>query len=159
MQQSIPITVQGAKRLQKELIHLKTVDRPAVITAIAEARSHGDLSENAEYDAAREKQGFIEGKISALERTLSNAQIIDPLSLNAEGRAVFGSTIDLEDLNSGNRITYQIVGDLEADVRSNLISVSSPLARALIGKISGDIISVHVPSGVIDYEILNVRYI
>ena len=131
---AIPLTVRGAERLQEELQRLKTVERPAVINAIAEARAQGDLSENAEYDAARERQGFIEGRIAELEGTLSNAHLIDPSSLDAEGRAVFGATVDIEDLDSGDRLTYQIVGDVEADIKSNLISVSSPVARALIGR-------------------------
>jgi transcription elongation factor GreA len=156
---AIPLTVRGAERLQEELQRLKTVERPAVINAIAEARAQGDLSENAEYDAARERQGFIEGRIAELEGTLSNAHIIDPSSLEAEGRAVFGATVDIEDLDSGDRVTYQIVGDVEADIKSNLISVSSPVARALIGKSEGDVVEVMAPAGVREYEVLGVRYI
>lgn len=156
---AIPLTVRGAERLQEELQRLKTVERPAVINAIAEARAQGDLSENAEYDAARERQGFIEGRIAELEGTLSNAHLIDPSALEAEGRAVFGATVDIEDLDSGDRVTYQIVGDVEADIKSNLISVSSPVARALIGKSEGDVVEVKAPAGVREYEVLSVRYI
>ncbi|WP_447982387.1 transcription elongation factor GreA [Achromobacter kerstersii] len=156
---AIPLTVRGAERLQEELQRLKTVERPAVINAIAEARAQGDLSENAEYDAARERQGFIEGRIAELEGTLSNAHLIDPTSLDAAGRAVFGATVDIEDLDSGDRVTYQIVGDVEADIKSNLISVSSPVARALIGKSEGDVVEVKAPAGVREYEVLGVRYI
>jgi transcription elongation factor GreA len=156
---AIPLTVRGAERLQEELQRLKTVERPAVINAIAEARAQGDLSENAEYDAARERQGFIEGRIAELEGTLSNAHLIDPSALEAEGRAVFGATVEIEDLDSGDRVTYQIVGDVEADIKSNLISVSSPVARALIGKSEGDVVEVMAPAGVREYEVLGVRYI
>lgn len=155
----IPLTVRGAERLKEELHRLKTVERPAVINAIAEARAQGDLSENAEYDAAKEKQGFIEGRIAELESKLSNAQIIDPTQLHAEGKVVFGATVDLEDLETGKTVTYQVVGDTEADIRSNLISVSSPIARALIGKSAGDVAEVQAPSGLREYEILDVRYI
>lgn len=155
---AIPLTVRGAERLQQELHRLKTVERPAVISAIAEARAQGDLSENAEYDAARERQGFIEGRISELEGTL-NAHLIDPTALDAEGRAVFGATVEIEDLDSGDRLTYQIVGDVEADIKSNLISVSSPVARALIGKSEGDVVEVKVPAGVREYEVIGVRYL
>ncbi|MEK7947578.1 transcription elongation factor GreA [Pigmentiphaga sp. YJ18] len=156
---AIPLTLRGAERLKQELHRLKTVERPAVITAIADARAQGDLSENAEYDAAKEKQGFIEGRIQELEAKLSNAQIIDPVELDADGRIVFGATVDLEDLESSERVTYQVVGDDEADIRSNLISVSSPIARALIGKSVGDVAEVQAPSGVREYEVLDVRYI
>lgn len=155
---AIPLTVRGAERLKQELHRLKTVERPAVINAIAEARAQGDLSENAEYDAAKEKQGFIEGRIQELEAKLSNAQIIDPAELDAEGRIVFGATVDLEDLETGDRVTYQVVGDDEADIRANLISISSPIARALIGKSVGDVAEVQAPSGVREYEVLDVRY-
>lgn len=155
----IPLTVRGAERLKEELHRLKTVERPAVITAIAEARAQGDLSENAEYDAAKEKQGFIEGRIAELESKLSNAQLIDPTELDADGKVVFGATVDLEDLETGKTVTYQVVGDTEADIRSNLISVSSPIARALIGKSEGDVAEVQAPSGLREYEILKVRYI
>lgn len=156
---AIPLTVRGAERLQAELHRLKTIERPEVINAIAEARAQGDLSENAEYDAARERQAFVEGRIQELEGTLSNAQIIDPAQLDVEGQAVFGATVDIEDLESGQRLTYQIVGDVEADIRSNLISVSSPVARALIGKAPGDVVEVQAPGGLREYEVLDVRYI
>ena len=157
----IPLTSFGAEKLKAELQHLKSVERPAVIAAIAEARSHGDLSENAEYDAAKEKQGFIEGRIAEVEAKLSNAQIIEPSSLaaTAEGRIVFGATIDLEDLDVGNQVTYQIVGDDEANLKDGKISVSSPIARALIGKYSGDVAEVQAPGGIREYEILDVKYI
>ena len=155
---AIPLTAQGAERLREELHRMKTVDRPEVINAIAEARAQGDLSENAEYDAARERQAFIEGRIQELEGTLSNAQIIDPASLDADGRVVFGATVDIEDLSSGDKVTYQIVGDIEADIRSNRISVSSPVARALIGKAEGDVVEVQAPGGVREYEILSIAY-
>lgn len=155
----IPLTVSGAERLQAELHRLKTVERPEVINAIAEARAQGDLSENAEYDAARERQGFIEGRIQELEGTLSNAQIINPAELDVAGQAVFGATVEIEDLESGERLTYQIVGDLEADIRANRISVSSPVARALIGKSEGDVVEVRAPAGVREYEVCSVRYL
>ncbi len=156
---AIPLTARGAARLKEELHRLKTVERPAVINAIAEARAQGDLSENAEYDAAKEKQGFLEGRIAELESKLSNAQIIDPTEIEADGRVVFGATVDLEDLDSGKTVTYQVVGDTEADIRNNLISVSSPIARALIGKSVGDVAEVQAPSGLREYAILDVRYI
>ena len=156
---AIPLTAQGAQRLQVELHRLKTVERPDVINAIAEARAQGDLSENAEYDAARERQGFIEGRISELEGTLSNAQIIEPATLDAEGRIVFGATVEIEDLESANTVTYQIVGDVEADIRANRISISSPVARALIGKTEGDVVEVKAPAGIREYEILSIKYI
>lgn len=156
---AIPLTAQGAERLREELHRMKTVDRPEVINAIAEARAQGDLSENAEYDAARERQAFIEGRIQELEGTLSNAQVIDPASLDADGRVVFGATVDIEDLSSGDKVTYQIVGDIEADIRSNRISVSSPVARALIGKAEGDVVEVQAPGGVREYEILRIAYL
>ncbi|MGE4368184.1 MAG: transcription elongation factor GreA [Burkholderiaceae bacterium] len=155
---AIPLTVRGAERLQAELHRLKTVERPEVINAIAEARAQGDLSENAEYDAARERQGFVEGRIQELEGTLSNAQIIDPSTLDVDGRAVFGATVEIEDLDTGNRVTYQIVGDVEADIRANMISVSSPVARALIGKSEGDVVQVQAPGGLREYEVVSVRY-
>ncbi len=155
---TIPLTLRGAQLLKDELQRLKSVERPAVITAIAEARAQGDLSENAEYDAARERQGFIEGRIAELESKLSNAQVIDPVTLNAEGRVVFAATIDLEDLESGAKVTYQIVGDDEADIKAGRISVSSPIARALIGKYAGDVAEVQAPGGVREYEVLDVRY-
>ena len=156
---AIPLTARGAERLQAELHRLKTVDRPEVISAIAEARAQGDLSENAEYDAARERQAFVEGRIKELEGTLSNAQIIDPSALDVDGRAVFGATVEIEDLESGERVTYQIVGDVEADIRANLISVSSPVARALIGKSEGDVVSVRAPAGIREFEVLNISYL
>ncbi|MER1941272.1 MULTISPECIES: transcription elongation factor GreA [unclassified Castellaniella] len=155
---AIPLTARGAERLQAELQRLKTVERPEVINAIAEARAQGDLSENAEYDAARERQGFVEGRIQELEGTLSNAQIINPADLDVEGQAVFGATVEIEDLESGQRLTYQIVGDLEADIKANRISVSSPVARALIGKRQGDVVEVRAPAGVREYEVCSVSY-
>lgn len=153
------MTVRGAERLKKELHRLKTVERPQVIDAIADARAQGDLSENADYDAARERQGFIEGRIMELESKLSNAQIIDPTVVDADGRIVFGSTVELEDLESGGKVAYQIVGDDEADIKSGLISVSSPIARALIGKSVGDVAEVQAPGGIREYEVLAVRYV
>jgi transcription elongation factor GreA len=155
---TIPLTLRGAELLREELHRLKHVERPAVITAIAEARAQGDLSENAEYDAARERQGFVEGRIAELEAKLANAQIIDPRLVDAEGRVVFASTVDLEDLDSGDRSTYQIVGDDEADIRTGKISVSSPIARALIGRSVGDVVKVTTPGGTREVEILDVRY-
>jgi transcription elongation factor GreA len=155
----IPITVRGAEKLRAELQELKAVQRPAIITAIAEARSHGDLSENAEYAAAKERQSFIEGRIAELERKLANAQLIDPSLLDADGRCVFGATVELEDLESGEVVNYQIVGDDEADIKEAKISISSPMARALIGKSSGDVAEVQAPAGVREYEILDVRYV
>ncbi len=149
----------GAERLKEELQRLKSKDRPAVINAIAEARAQGDLSENADYDAAKERQSFIEGRIAELEGKLSAAQIIDPATLDAEGRVVFASTVDLEDLESGQKVTYQIVGEDEADIKERKVSVTSPIARALIGKYAGDVVEVNAPSGVREYEILEVRYI
>lgn len=151
-----PLTVVGAEKLRAELQHLKSVERPAVIQAIAEARAQGDLSENAEYDAAKEKQGFIEGRIADLEGKLSNAQIIDPTTLDADGRIVFGATVELEDADSA--VTYQIVGDDEADIKEGKISVSSPIARALIGKYAGDSVEVQAPGGVRHYDVLDVQY-
>ena len=155
----IPITVAGAEKLRAELHELKTVRRPAIVTAIAEARSHGVLAENAEYHAAKERQSFIEGRIAELESKLANAQIINPALLEADGRCVFGATVDLEDMGSGEVVTYQIVGDDEADIKHGKISISSPIARALIGKQSGDVAEVNAPSGVREYEILDVKYI
>ena len=154
----VPLTVVGAEKLKAELHHLKHVQRPAVIQAISEARAQGDLSENAEYDAAKERQSFIEGRILDLESKLSNAQIIDPALLDAEGRCVFAATVELEDLGSGDVFTYQIVGDDEADIKDGKISINSPIARALIGKYAGDVAEVNAPGGVREYEILDVRY-
>ncbi|MEH6458901.1 MULTISPECIES: transcription elongation factor GreA [Chitinimonas] len=155
----VPLTVLGAELLRAELQQLKSVERPSVIAAIAEARSHGDLSENAEYDAAKERQGFVEGRIADLEGKLSNAVIINPAEIDAEGRIVFGTTVDLEDLESGDNVTYQIVGDDEADIKLGKISVSSPIARALIGKSAGDVAEVQAPGGIREYEVLDVKYI
>lgn len=155
----VPLTTHGAELLRAELHNLKTIERPEVIAAIAEARSHGDLSENAEYDAAKERQSFVEGRIAEVEFKLSNAQIIDPKQLDAEGRCVFGATVDLEDLESGEAVTYQIVGDDEADIKLGKISISSPIARALIGKFAGDVAEVQAPGGVREYEVLDVKYI
>jgi transcription elongation factor GreA len=155
----VPLTVKGAEKLRAELQELKAVQRPAIILAIAEARSHGDLSENAEYAAAKERQGFIEGRIAELEAKLGNAQVIDPTLLDADGRCVFGATVDLEDMENGEVVTYQIVGDDEADIKEGRISISSPLARALIGKSSGEVAEVHAPAGVREYEILDVKYV
>ena len=155
---TIPLTVRGAEKLKEELARLKNVERHAVIQAIAEARAQGDLSENAEYEAAKDKQGFIEGRILEIEGKLAAAQIIDPSTLNADGRIVFGSTVDLEDEDSGAKATYQIVGDDEADLKQGLISISSPIARALIGKVEGDIAEVQAPGGVRSYEVMAVRY-
>ena len=154
-----PLTVAGAETLRTELHRLKTVERPSVIAAIAEARSHGDLSENAEYEAAKDRQGFIEGRIMEVESKLANAQIIDPKLLDADGRCVFGATVELEDMDSGQIVTYQIVGDDEADIKDHKISISSPIARALIGKFAGDVAEVQAPGGVREYEVLDVRYI
>ncbi len=156
---TIPITVRGSEMMKAELHQLKTVERPHVVNAIAEARAHGDLSENADYDAAKERQGFIEGRIRDLEGKLSNARVIDPSTLDADGRVVFGATVELEDLKEGNKVSYQIVGDDEADIKVGKISVSSPIARALINKVEGDVAEVHAPSGVREYEVLSVRYV
>jgi transcription elongation factor GreA len=156
---TIPLTKRGAELLRDELQRLKAVERPAVINAIAEARAQGDLSENAEYDAAKEKQGFIEGRIAEIESKLAAAQVIDPTQVEADGRVVFGATVELEDLESGNTVTYQIVGDDEANIDHGLISVSSPIARALIAKTEGDVASVQAPSGAREYEIISVRYV
>lgn len=155
----VPLTVVGAERLKAELQHLKNVERPSVINAISDARAQGDLSENAEYDAAKERQSFIEGRIAELESKLSNAQIIDPKLLDADGRCVFGSTVELQDLTGGENVTYQIVGEDEADIKEGKISISSPLARALIGKYAGDTAEVQAPGGLREYEIVDVRYV
>ena len=155
----IPLTVNGAEKLRAELHDLKSVKRPQIIAAIAEARAHGDLSENAEYAAAKERQSFIEGRIAEIEGKLSNAQVIDPSTLDADGRCVFGATIELEDQKSGDTVTYQIVGDDEADIKAGKISISSPIARALIGKSEGDVAEVQAPGGVRSFEIIEVKYI
>ena len=155
----IPLTTNGAEKLRAELQELKTVQRPAISTAIGEARSHGDIAENAEYHAAKERQGFIEGRISELEAKLANTQIINPALLDADGRCVFGATVDLEDMKSGEVVTYQIVGDDEGDIKQGKVSIGSPLARALIGKYPGDVAEVQAPGGVREYEILDVKYI
>jgi transcription elongation factor GreA len=156
---TIPLTKSGAEKLKAELQRLKTIERHAVIQAIAEARAQGDLSENAEYDAAKDKQGFIEGRILELEGKLAAAQVIDPAKVDAGGRVVFGATVDLEEESSGSEVTYQIVGDDEADLKQGLISISSPIARALIGKEAGDVAEVMAPGGIKRYEIVEVRYI
>jgi transcription elongation factor GreA len=156
---TIPITKRGAEILKAELHRLKTVDRPAVISAISEARAQGDLSENAEYDAAKDRQGFIEGRIQEVEGKLSVAQVIDPAALDAGGRVVFGTTVDLEEEETGDRVTYQIVGEDEADLKLGLVNISSPIARALIGKEKGDTAIVMAPGGQKAYEIVTVRYI
>ncbi len=155
---TLPITKRGAEKLKEELHRLKTVDRPWVINAIAEARAQGDLSENAEYDAAKDRQGFIEGRIAEVEGKLSAAQIIDPASVDAGGKVVFGATVELEDEDSGAAVTYQIVGEDEADLKLGLVNISSPIARALIGKEEGDVAEVQAPGGVKRYEIVAVRY-
>ena len=155
----IPLTVAGAEKLRLELQELKTVQRPAIIVAIAEARAHGDLAENAEYAAAKERQGFIEGRISEIESKFANAQIINPALLDADGRCVFGATVALEDVANREIVTYQIVGEDEADIKAGKISISSPIARALIGKYSGDVAEVQAPSGVREYEIIDVKYV
>jgi transcription elongation factor GreA len=153
-----PITTKGAQRLRAELDELKSTKRPAVIQAIAEARAHGDLKENAEYHAAREQQGFIEGRIKQLEAELSNAQLIDISTLNAGDKVVFGATVVLADVDNDEEKTYQIVGDLEADIKQGLIAISSPVARALIGKHEGDTVTIDAPAGQREYEIVSVRY-
>ena len=155
----IPLTAVGAEMLRAELHQLKTVERPKVIQAIQEARSHGDLSENAEYDAAKERQSFIEGRIAELEGKLANAQVIDPKHIDADGRCVFGATVELEDMDSGDVVTYQIVGEDEADIKQRKISITSPIGRSLIGKYTGDVAEVQAPGGVRSYEIRDVKYI
>lgn len=154
----IPLTLHGAELLKAELQKLKSIERPKVIAAIAEARSHGDLSENAEYDAAKERQGFVEGRIAEVESKLSNALVIDPQALDADGRVVFAATVELEDIENSKKVVYQIVGDDEADLKQGKISLGSPVARALIGKFAGDIAEVQTPGGKREYEILDVRY-
>ena len=156
---TIPLTRRGAEKLKEELHRLKTVERHAVIQAISEARAQGDLSENAEYEAAKDKQGFIEGRILEIDSKLAAAQIIEPAGLDAGGRVVFGATVDLEDADSGTKVSYQIVGDDEADLKLGLISISSPIARALIGKEPGDVAEVQAPGGTRHYEIVDVRYV
>jgi transcription elongation factor GreA len=156
---TVPLTKRGAEKLKDELQRLKSVERHAVIQAIAEARAQGDLSENAEYEAAKDKQGFIEGRIQEIESKLAAAMIIDPSTLDAGGKVVFGSTVDLEEEASGSQVTYQIVGDDEADLKHGLISISSPIARALIGKEAGDVADVQAPGGIKSYEIVEVRYV
>ena len=156
---TIPLTRRGAELLKSELHRLKSVERHAVIQAISEARAQGDLSENAEYDAAKDKQGFIEGRIKELESKLAAAQVIEPGTLDAGGKVVFGTTVDLEDEGSGAKVTYQIVGDDEADLKQGLVSISSPIARALIGKEAGDVAEVQAPGGVRRWEIVDVRYV
>lgn len=155
----LPLTMKGAERLRAELKKLKGVDRPRIIQAIAEARAHGDLSENAEYHAAREQQSFAEGRIKDIEAHLSNSEIIDVTSVAAGDKVVFGATVDLEEEDGGTKVVYQIVGDAEADIRSGLISVSSPIARALVGKSIGDVVDVVAPNGTRSYEIIDVRYV
>ncbi len=156
---TVPLTKEGAEMLKEELQRLKTKERPAVINAISEARAQGDLSENAEYDAAKERQSFIEGRIAELEGKLSAAQVIDPTLIDADGRVVFAATVTLEDLESGDTVTYKIVGDDEADIKLKKVSISSPIARALIGKYAGDTAEVQTPGGLRSYEILEVRYL
>ena len=154
-----PLTTKGAQKLRDELENLKSVKRPAVINAIAEARAHGDLKENAEYHAAREQQGFIEGRIQQLEYTLSHSQLIDVATLNAGTRVVFGATVELAECESGDEVTYKIVGDLESDIKLGMISISSPISRALIGKHEGDTITIEAPGGQREYDIVAVRYV
>ena len=154
-----PMTIRGAQRMREQLESLKTVDRPRISRAIAEARAHGDLSENAEYHAAREQQSFVEGRIAALEHALANAQIIDITRINAEGKVVFGATVDLFNMDNDDEVSYQIVGEEEADINANMISITSPIARALIGKQEGDVVQVNAPGGTVEYEILKVRYV
>jgi len=155
----VPLTARGAQKLREELQELKTVARPRVIAAIAEARAHGDLKENAEYHAAKEQQSFIEGRIAEIESKLSNAEVIDVATLNVQGRVVFGATVDLVNEETGAEVTYQIVGDDEADIKQGMISISSPIARALIGKEEGEIAAVQAPGGVKEYEVVAIRYV
>jgi transcription elongation factor GreA len=155
----IPLTAVGAEMLRAELHQLKTVERPRTIQAIQDARAHGDLSENAEYEAAKERQSFIEGRISELESKLGNAQIIEPAHLDADGRCVFGATVELEDMSNGEVVTYQLVGEEEADIKRGKLSITSPIGRALVGKYSGDVAEVQAPGGLRSYEILDVKYI
>ena len=155
----VPMTVQGAEKLKQQLHELKTVERPRITKAIAEARAHGDLSENAEYHAAREQQSFVEGRINAIESALAEAQVIDVTTIDAQGKVVFGATVELLNVETDEEVSYQIVGEEEADINEGLISVTSPIARALIGKEEGDPVDVNAPGGVIEYEILEVKYI
>ena len=154
-----PLTTRGAQKLREELQRLKNVERPRIISAIAEARAHGDLRENAEYHAAKEEQGFTEGRIAAIEQCLGNAELIDITSLNTDGRVVFGATLELYDIGEDTEVTYQIVGEMEADISAGLISISSPIARALIGRSEGDQVKVDAPGGVREYEIISVSYV
>ncbi len=154
-----PMTAKGVERLREQLNHLKTVERPRIVEAIAEARAHGDLSENAEYHAAREQQSFVEGRINTIESAIADAQIIDVTTLDPGGKVVFGATVDLLNLENDDEVTYQIVGEEEADIDQGLISISSPIARAMIGRMDGDVIGVDAPGGVKEYEILEVKYI
>ena len=154
-----PLTAKGAERIRTQLNILKTVERPKIVKAIAEARAHGDLSENAEYHAAREQQSFIEGRIAGLETALADAQIIDVTTINAGGKLVFGATVELFNMETNKEVTYQVVGEEEADINQGLISINSPIARALIGREEGDVVEVNAPGGVVEYEILSVRYI
>jgi transcription elongation factor GreA len=156
---TVPLTKRGAALLRDELQRLKSVERPAVVNSISEARAQGDLSENSEYDAAKEKQGFIEGRIAEIESKLAGAQVIDPTAVEADGRVIFGATVELEETATGHTVTYQIVGDDEADIDHGLVSISSPIARALIGKSEGDVASVQAPSGAREYEIIAVKYV
>ncbi|MFM2006225.1 MAG: hypothetical protein RLZZ09_1880 [Pseudomonadota bacterium] len=157
--QKVPLTARGAEKLREELTHLKSVVRPRITEAIAEARAHGDLKENAEYHAAREQQSFTEGRIKEIESKLSNCQVIDVTQVNAHGKVVFGATVDLADAETGDELTYQIVGEDEADIKKGMISITSPIARALIGKREGDVATVHTPGGVREFDICEVRYI
>ena len=154
-----PLTAKGAEKLRDQITTLKSVERPKIVKAIAEARAHGDLSENAEYHAAREQQSFIEGRIATLESVLANAQIIDVATVNAGGKVVFGATVELFNMETNEEVTYQVVGEEEADINLGLVSINSPIARALIGKEEGDVAEVNAPSGIVEYEILSVKYI
>lgn len=158
MMNRMPITAEGAERLRRQLDELKSVERPAVIQALAEARAHGDLSENAEYHAARERQGFIEGRIATIEEALAVAEIIDVTKIDADGKIVFGATIELFNLDTEQEVRYQIVGEMEADIDQGLLSVTAPIARAMIGKEEGDVIQVNAPGGIVEYEVLSVAY-
>jgi len=159
MMNRMPMTAEGAERLRRQLDELKSVERPAVIQALAEARAHGDLSENAEYHAARERQGFIEGRIATIEEALAVAEIIDVTKIDADGKIVFGATIELFNLDTEQEVRYQIVGEMEADIDQGLLSVTAPIARAMIGKEEGDVIQVNAPGGIVEYEVLSVAYI